>query len=163
MLLPNRSTRFAALAAAPFALAAFLAVPADAQPAAFGGPKILIHGNYCGPGNNAPLPPIDALDAACARHDACTPAGGLPSQACNLRLQHDAALVSRDPRQPEDLRALAGFVAASATLIPAEPGPRRLPASVTTATMPGAYAPALSRPVPSADLSDEAPEGGEAD
>ena len=44
-----------------------LASPSQAQPAAFGGPKILIHGNYCGPGNNAPLPPIDALDAACAR------------------------------------------------------------------------------------------------
>ena len=25
---------------------------------------MLIHGNYCGPGNNAPRPPIDALDAA---------------------------------------------------------------------------------------------------
>ena len=158
MLLPNRSTRLAALAAAPLALAAFLAVPAEAQPAAFGGPKILIHGNYCGPGNNAPLPPIDALDAACARHDACTPAGGLPSQACNLRLQRDAALVSRDPRQPDDLRALAGLVAASATLIPAEPGPQRLPASVTTGTMPGAYAPSLSQPDPAAGLSDEEPD-----
>ena len=146
MLLPNRSTRLAALAAAPLALAAFLAVPAESQPAAFGGPKILIHGNYCGPGNNAPLPPIDALDAACARHDACTPNGGLPSQACNLRLQRDAALVSRDPRQPEDLRALAGLVAARATLIPAESGPQRLPASVSTEPMPGAYAPAIARP-----------------
>ena len=163
MLLPNRSTRLAALAAAPFALAAFLAVPAEAQPAAFGGPKILIHGNYCGPGNNAPLPPIDALDAACARHDACTPEGGLPSQACNLRLQRDAALVSRDPRQPEDLRALAGFVAASATLIPAEAGPQRLPASVTTGTLPGADAPALSRQAPSPDILDPAPDGAEAD
>ena len=105
MLLPNRSTRLAALAAAPFALAAFLAVPAEAQPAAFGGPKILIHGNYCGPGNNAPLPPIDALDAACARHDACTPEGGLPSQACNLRLQRDAAL---DLARPAPARGSAG-------------------------------------------------------
>ncbi|MCJ2055183.1 hypothetical protein MKL09_01305 [Methylobacterium sp. J-048] len=160
MSLPNRSTCLAALAAAPLALAAFLAVPAEAQPAAFGGQKILIHGNYCGPGNNAPLPPIDALDAACARHDACTPAGGLPSQACNLRLQRDAALVARDPRQPQDLRALAGLVAASATLIPTEPGPQRLPASVSTETMPGAYAPNLSRSAPSApsaDVPDEEP------
>ncbi|MCJ2141041.1 hypothetical protein MKL20_13515 [Methylobacterium sp. E-066] len=149
------------MAAAPFALAAFLALPATAQPAAFGGPKILIHGNYCGPGNNAPLPPIDALDAACARHDACTPNGGLPSQACNLRLQHDAALISRDPRQPQDLRALAGFVAASATLIPAEPGPQRLPASVTTGTMPGTYAPSLSLPAPSAVVPDEEPDDAE--
>jgi hypothetical protein len=51
---------------------------------------MLIHGNYCGPGNNAPLPPIDALDAACARHDACTPDGALAPKACNLRLQVDA-------------------------------------------------------------------------
>jgi len=117
MLLPNRSTRIAALAAAPFALAAFLAVPADAQPAAFGGPKILIHGNYCGPGNNAPLPPIDALDAACARHDACTPNGGLPSQACNLRLQKEADAISRDPRQSDELRAMAGLVSAGASMM----------------------------------------------
>ncbi|SFL23739.1 hypothetical protein [Methylobacterium pseudosasicola] len=161
MMLPNRSARLAAAAAAPLALAAFLALPAWAQPAAFGGPKILIHGNYCGPGNNAPLPPIDALDAACARHDACTPNGGLPSQGCNLRLQRDAALISRDPRQPDDLRALAGLVAASATLIPAEPGPQRLPASVSTDTVPGAYAPPLSRPAPSADLPDEEPDDAE--
>ena len=78
---------------------AALAAPSYAQPAAFGGPKMLIHGNYCGPGNNAPLPPIDALDAACARHDACTPEGGLPTPACNLRLQQEAALIARDPRQ----------------------------------------------------------------
>jgi hypothetical protein len=158
MFHPTRSTRLAALAAAPFALAAFLAVPAEAQPAAFGGPKILIHGNYCGPGNNAPLPPIDALDAACARHDACTPNGGLPSQACNLRLQQEATLISRDPRQPQDLRALAGFVAASATLIPTESGPQRLPASVSTDAVPGAYAPNLSRPAPSVDSSEDEPD-----
>ena len=154
MLLPNRSTRIAALAAAPFALAAFLAVPADAQPAAFGGPKILIHGNYCGPGNNAPLPPIDALDAACARHDACTPEGGLPSPACNLRLQRDAALISRDPRQSQNLRSLAGLVAATATLIPSEPAPRSMPASVTTSPALGADLTAPD-PTASAGLDDE--------
>ena len=82
---------------------------------------MLIHGNYCGPGNNAPLPPIDALDAACARHDACTPEGGLPTQACNLRLQREATLISRDPSQPRNVRSMAGLVAATATLIPSEP------------------------------------------
>ncbi|MHB2207443.1 hypothetical protein [Methylobacterium sp. CM6257] len=144
--------------AAPFILAAgcaALAAPSYAQPAAFGGPKMLIHGNYCGPGNNAPLPPIDALDAACARHDACTPQGGLPSQACNLRLQREATLISRDPRQPGDVRSLAGLVAATATLIPSEPNAQRLPASVSTDPAPGAYAPALSRPVPAVDMDDE--------
>lgn len=130
--------------AAPLVLAAgcaALAASAQAQPAAFGGPKMLIHGNYCGPGNNAPRPPIDTLDAACARHDACTPEGGLPSQACNLRLQREATLISRDPRQPQELRSMAGLVAATATLIPSEPAPRNMPASVTTSPAPDAYAP----------------------
>lgn len=138
-----------------------LASPSQAQPAAFGGPKILIHGNYCGPGNNAPLPPIDALDAACARHDACTPAGGLPSEACNLRLQQDAALIARDPRQPEKLRSMAGLIAATATLIPSEPGRRSMPASVASNAPQGAYAPALDRSAP-ADLDEEA-DGPDAD
>ena len=100
--------------AAPIFLIASWAAPSLAQPAANGGPKILIHGNYCGPGNNAPLPPIDALDAACARHDACTPDVGLPSKACNLRLEREAEAVAHDPRQPDDLRSVAGFVASFA-------------------------------------------------
>lgn len=132
-----------------------LAAPSYAQPAAFGGPKMLVHGNYCGPGNNAPLPPIDALDAACARHDACTPNGGLPSQACNLRLQREATLISRDPRQPQDVRSMAGLVAASATLIPTDPNARSVPASVSTNATQDAYAPALDRSAP-AGLEDDA-------
>ncbi len=104
--------------AAPLVLAAAWAMPSLAQPAANGGPKLLIHGNYCGPGNNAPLPPIDALDAACARHDACTPDVGLPSKACNLRLEREAAAVARDPRQPDNVRSLAGFVASFAASNP---------------------------------------------
>lgn len=134
---------------------AALAAPSYAQPAAFGGPKMLVHGNYCGPGNNAPLPPIDALDAACARHDACTPNGGLPSQACNLRLQREATLISRDPRQPQDVRSMAGLVAASATLIPTDPNARSVPASVSTDATQDAYAPALDRSAP-AGLEDDA-------
>jgi hypothetical protein len=150
--------------AAPLVLAAgcaALAASAQAQPAAFGGPKILIHGNYCGPGNNAPLPPIDALDAACARHDACTPSGGLPSQACNLRLQREATMISRDPRQPDDVRSLAGLVAATATLIPSEPNSRP-PTVVATGPASGAYAPAATQPSPTVDTdSDE--DGPDAD
>lgn len=134
---------------------AALAAPSYAQPAAFGGPKMLVHGNYCGPGNNAPLPPIDALDAACARHDACTPNGGLPSQACNLRLQREATLISRDPHQPQDVRSMAGLVAASATLIPTDPNARSVPASVSTNATQDAYAPALDRSAP-AGLEDDA-------
>ncbi|MEN3226488.1 hypothetical protein PUR21_02185 [Methylorubrum rhodesianum] len=84
-------------------------------------PAILIHGNYCGLGNNAPLPPIDALDVACARHDTCSPVGRLPSRACNKRLQWETDRISRDPRQPDNVRALAGFVSAGAALLPFEP------------------------------------------
>src|SRR5690349_369609 len=114
-------------AAAAF-LAASWAGPSMAQPAANGGLKFLIHGNYCGPGNNAPLPPIDALDAACARHDACTPDVGLPSKACNLRLEREAEVVARDPRQPDNVRSMAGFVAAFASSNPSSTTPRVLPA-----------------------------------
>src|SRR3954471_8574943 len=115
---------------APVLIALCCAGPSIAQaPSGLGQTKLLIHGNYCGPGNNAPLPPIDALDAACARHDACTPDGALPSKACNLRLQRDAELISRDSRQPDDLRALAGLVSAGASIMPFDPDlPSRLAA-----------------------------------
>ncbi len=105
-----------------FILAVGLASQAEAQSLRSAhGPAWLIHGNYCGMGNNAPRPPVDALDAACARHDACTPADGLPSQACNLRLQREAALIARDPRQPEDVRSMAELLAFGAGIIPFDP------------------------------------------
>lgn len=116
-------------------LAVCFAGPALAQSdSASSRPTVLIHGNYCGPGNNAPLPPIDALDAACARHDACTPDGGLPTKACNLRLQRDAALVARDPHEPDDLRALAGIVSAGASMMLSQSQPA---APAATALAPG--------------------------
>lgn len=102
----------------PLILACGLAAPALAQSGR--PPALLIHGNYCGPGNNAPLPPIDALDAACMRHDACTPppGRGLPTCSCHARLQREAEAVARNPRQPDDLRSLAGLVSAGATQLP---------------------------------------------
>jgi len=81
-------------------------------------PVMLIHGNYCGPGNNAPLAPIDALDAACARHDACTPDEGLPSKACNRRLQDEAEALANNPGQLPDIRMVAGIVASGAAMMP---------------------------------------------
>ncbi|WP_336490381.1 hypothetical protein [Methylobacterium nigriterrae] len=110
--------------AAPLILAVCLTSPALAQSTSFGHePPVLLHGNYCGLGNNAPLPPVDALDAACARHDACTPADGLSSRACNLRLKRETEIISRDPRQPDDLRALAGFISVGAAALPFDPRP----------------------------------------
>lgn len=108
-------------AIAPFLLAGCLAGPALAQEVpTVRRPTMLIHGNYCGPGNNAPLAPIDALDAACARHDACTPDDALPSKACNARLQVEAERVADDPRQTADLRMMAGLVASGAAMMPSE-------------------------------------------
>lgn len=106
---------------APLLLATCLSAPALAQPSGLQQPAALFHGNYCGLGNNAPLPPIDALDAACARHDACSPAGSLPSRTCNLRLQWETDRIAHDPRQPDDIRALAGFVSAGAAMLPFDP------------------------------------------
>jgi hypothetical protein len=101
--------------------------PGIAEPAALGGPKLVIYGNYCGPGNNAPLPPVDALDAACARHDACTPTRGLPTRACNVRLAREAQAIAQDPTQTDELRALAGAVAAFAVATPAQGSPTAAP------------------------------------
>ena len=136
----------------PAAAAVLLA--AICAPAALAGtaPKALLHGNYCGPGNNAPLAPTDALDEACAHHDACTPDGGLPSKACNLRLQSEAEGVAQDPSQPDDLRAMAGIVASGAAMMPSRPGRRSLaPASLSG---PGP-APALDQPGLDTDTGDE--------
>ena len=110
-----------------------------AEPSAMNGPKMLVHGNYCGLGNNAPLAPVDAL-AACARHDDCTPDDHLPTKACNLRLEQEAQAVANDPRQPGDLRLMAGFVAAfastsdSRTVSIAAPSSVRAVAPMTTFT-----------------------------
>lgn len=82
---------------------------------------LLFHGNYCGPGNRAPLPPVDALDRACMHHDACSPdagSGGLPTCGCNRRLRAEALALARSPRQPDELRATARSVADGATLLP---------------------------------------------
>ncbi|WP_244936256.1 hypothetical protein [Methylobacterium currus] len=111
----------------PVAILLFAAAGLSCAQAQPGGdrrePSLLVHGNYCGLGNRFPLPPVDALDAACARHDACTPSGGLPSRLCNLRLFQRADLIARDPRQPDDVRAAAGFIAFGATVLPFDPEP----------------------------------------
>jgi hypothetical protein len=100
--------------AAPIIVVACLTAPALSESAA-ARPKMLVYGNYCGLGNNAPLTPIDVLDAACARHDECTPDDDLPTNACNARLQREAQAIANDPRQPGDVRIMAGFVASFAS------------------------------------------------
>lgn len=121
--------------AAPFLLATCLAAPAMAQSTA-ARPVILIHGNYCGPGNNAPLAPIDALDAACARHDACTPDNALPMKSCNLRLEREAVEIADDPRQPQDLRSMAGLISIGAAMMLATADPESTPPVMTARVQP---------------------------
>lgn len=120
--------------AAPVLLTACWAGSSLAEPAVLGGPKMLVHGNYCGLGNNAPLPPVDALDAACARHDDCTPDNDLPTKTCNLRLEREAQAVANDPDQPADVRTMAGFVASFASTNPSKAIPDIAQVSVKTIT-----------------------------
>ena len=90
--------------------------PVAGAPAPIDKGALLIHGNYCGLGNRAGRPPIDALDAACMHHDACMPAKGLVSCGCMARLQQEAEAVARDPAQPADVQILASTTAATAAL-----------------------------------------------
>ena len=128
------------LALVPVALAASLLVGPGAAfargpvpaPGAVAPPALLFHGNYCGPGNRGPnVPPTDALDAACMHHDACTPSDALPGCACHRRLRIEATRVAASPRESDDLRTLAGFVAQGSTLLAcasSAPVPRGVPA-----------------------------------
>lgn len=101
--------------AAPLLLSVCWAGSAMAEPSVVGGQTLLVYGNYCGMGNNAPSLPIDALDAACSRHDECTPDDDLPTKACNLRLEREAQSIALDPRQPGDVRVMASLVASFAS------------------------------------------------
>ena len=82
---------------------------------------LLFHGNYCGPGNRPGTRPVDALDAACMRHDACGRFNAVPSCACNARLQYEATAVARDPAQRPDIQFLASITAAGAGLLLCQP------------------------------------------
>lgn len=78
---------------------------------------LLLHGNYCGIGNKPGLPPVDALDAACMRHDACTHTGKLPNCACDERLLTEAKAIAESPSQTAELKALAAATAASMAVL----------------------------------------------
>lgn len=78
---------------------------------------LLIHGNYCGIGNRPGTLPIDALDAACERHDACTHTGTLPSCTCDNRLREEANEIAQDPKTPAEVQALAVAMVGSMTVL----------------------------------------------
>ncbi|SDN59172.1 hypothetical protein SAMN05216360_109219 [Methylobacterium phyllostachyos] len=85
---------------------------------------VLIYGNFCGPGNRGPgYRPIDALDRACARHDACSadPLSGIVTTcACNRRLEVEASAVARNPHAPAHTRETARFIADFITRLPCQ-------------------------------------------
>ena len=134
----NRRTAATKLAL-PIVLATCWTATASAEPVVLGGQKMLVHGNYCGYGNNAPLAPTDALDAACARHDTCTPDNDLPVKACNLRLEQEAQAIALDMRQVRHAITMAGFVAAYASTAPSRAAPVVVPVSVRAPVTRPAY------------------------
>lgn len=80
---------------------------------------ILIHGNYCGPGNRAPRPPVDDLDVACMNHDRCSPPRGqIATCSCNDRLHREAKAVAQSASEPESVRSTAEFIAETALALP---------------------------------------------
>ncbi len=105
-------------AAACFAVSISPALAQDALAPVMHG-QLVFHGNYCGPGNKGDHPaPVDALDAACMHHDACTVDFELPACSCNERLAQEAAAVASDPRAPTEEREAANFTAEGAAQLP---------------------------------------------
>ncbi|KAB1076162.1 hypothetical protein [Methylobacterium planeticum] len=76
----------------------------------------LYHGNYCGPGDRGldadgqARAPVDALDAACQRHDACYDEARSRSCGCDRTLKRDALRLADDPNLSRVLRARAASV-----------------------------------------------------
>lgn len=93
-----------------------------------------------------------AQRSSCARHDECTPDGGLPSKACNRRLQVEAEGVAQNPSQPADLRALAGVVASGAAMMPSQQQRSTIAPAGASQNM---DAPALTRPGMNTDAADD--------
>jgi tRNA(fMet)-specific endonuclease VapC len=82
------------------------------------GGDLVVYGNYCGPGQRGRHPkPIDALDRACMRHDACTPIGAPAPCGCHARLRREAARIALSPIETDEVRAMAGLVSQAAGLM----------------------------------------------
>ena len=83
--------------------------------------QLVYHGNYCGPGNKGTHPaPVDALDEACMRHDACVKDLEIPSCGCNARLTEAATAVMADPQASAEEREAADFTARGAQVLPCQ-------------------------------------------
>lgn len=84
--------------------------------------QLVFHGNDCGHGQRGRHPvPVEALDAACPRHDACVTDFQLPTYACDIRLAQEVTRVARDPRTPAEERQAADFTARGSAVLPRRP------------------------------------------
>jgi hypothetical protein len=121
--------------------------------------ELVFHGNYCGTGNRAGSDPIDALDVACMRHDACTPTGGVQNCACNARFAKEASAVARDSRQSAELRSLATLSATAATagMVLCLPGPLVADRTPKSAPVTPRSAPVPPRPIENVNVPAETP------
>lgn len=106
-----------ALAAVPLAtpsLAQSSEPPAGERP-------LIYHGNHCGWGSRgARLPPTDALDAACRRHDICWARVGPNRCVCHDALAAEAEAIAADARTSPELREKATTITALFQTIPCE-------------------------------------------
>ncbi len=77
---------------------------------------IPVYGNWCGPNypSNPALagPPVDALDAACMRHDICTAQRGRFDCGCDLALMNELRYTRwENPRIRADARGVYDAIA----------------------------------------------------
>lgn len=82
--------------------------------------RALYHGNFCGHGNRGDVEPIDALDAACKRHDDCYDRAQRRSCACDRTLKQEALAAADNPGLSREVRARAGAVAQAAEVMDCE-------------------------------------------
>ena len=105
-----------ALLSIPLAPAASLA---QSGPAPAEDPVVIVHGNHCGWGTRgAHLRPVDALDAACRRHDRCWARVGPHACACHEALAAEAGAIAQDAEASSGLREKAWTISALFQVLP---------------------------------------------
>jgi hypothetical protein len=81
------------------------------------------YGHFCGVGNSQTgKAPIDPMDAACMVHDSCVGDRLIPNCSCHIRLEHAAAAIGTDQRQPILERLVAVRVERAVSSLPCLPG-----------------------------------------
>lgn len=72
------------------------------------------YGNWCGGGHSGPGAPIDALDAACMRHDKCWASRGMYACSCNREFTAELSRIMGSLGFRAKAYAAAAFVAFNA-------------------------------------------------